>query len=87
MEFFKQALSRRRFLQATGVAGAAGAVGVSRNGLTTLSEAQAQTAAPAGGEYTITKSICHQCPARCGSARQAQPRGAPSRQCGGYVRS
>lgn len=67
MEFFKQAISRRRFLQATGVAGAAGAVGVSQSGLTTLAEAQAETqAVPASSEYTITKSICHQCPARCG---------------------
>ena len=67
LEFFKTAITRRRFLQASAVAGAAGAVGVGFNGLglRTLSEAQATTA-PSGGQTVITKSFCHQCPARCG---------------------
>ncbi|MCC7218243.1 MAG: molybdopterin-dependent oxidoreductase [Burkholderiales bacterium] len=61
---FKSYVSRRRFLQATAAAGAAGAAG---GGLRTLQPAQAQTGPAAGaGETKITKSICHQCPARCG---------------------
>lgn len=66
-EFLKTAITRRRFLQASAVAGATGAVGLGGNGLVlrTLSEAQA-SAAPSGGPTVITKSFCHQCPARCG---------------------
>ncbi|MEW5882508.1 MAG: molybdopterin-dependent oxidoreductase, partial [Pseudomonadota bacterium] len=60
---FKSRLTRRRFLQATAATGAAGAV--AGGGLQTLSPAQAQ-AQPAAAETKITKSICHQCPARCG---------------------
>jgi anaerobic selenocysteine-containing dehydrogenase len=59
---FRTPLTRRRFLQATAATGAAaGSVG----GLQRLQPAQAQTAAPAA-DTKITKSICHQCPARCG---------------------
>ncbi len=67
LEFLKTAITRRRFLQASAAAGAAGAAGVGFNGLglRTLSEAQA-SAAPSGGQTVITKSFCHQCPARCG---------------------
>ena len=69
MNMFRMPITRRRFLQVTGAAGAAGAtLGLPRfAGLSTLSEAQAQ-APTKGGEGTtvITKSICHQCPARCG---------------------
>lgn len=60
---FKSRLTRRRFLQATAATGAAGAV--AGGGLQTLAPAQAQ-AQPAAAETKITKSICHQCPARCG---------------------
>lgn len=60
---FKSRLTRRRFLQATAATGAAGAV--TGGGLQTLTPAQAQ-AQPAAAETKITKSICHQCPARCG---------------------
>lgn len=68
MKILETLISRRRFLQATGATAAVGAVGVGSGvlpGLSTLSEAKAQ---PAGtrGETVITKSICHQCPARCG---------------------
>lgn len=65
MEFLKSMMSRRRFLQASGAAGAAGATGVGLNTLTLgkVSEVHAQAA---GGDTKITKSICHQCPARCG---------------------
>ncbi len=59
---FRSRLSRRRFLQATAATGAAGAVS---SGLQTLQPAQAQAPAASGGTK-ITKSICHQCPARCG---------------------
>jgi anaerobic selenocysteine-containing dehydrogenase len=60
---FKSRVSRRRFLQATAATSAAGAVG---GGLQTLRPAEAQAQAPAAGATQITKSICHQCPARCG---------------------
>jgi anaerobic selenocysteine-containing dehydrogenase len=66
MEFLKTKLGRRRFLQVTGAAGAAGAGAAGLDGLATLTEAKAAPAPDAGGSYTITKSICHQCPARCG---------------------
>jgi thiosulfate reductase / polysulfide reductase chain A len=59
---FKSGLTRRRFLQATAATGAVGAVG---GGLQTLQPAPAQ-AQQMGAETKITKSICHQCPARCG---------------------
>ncbi|HEY0847807.1 MAG TPA: molybdopterin-dependent oxidoreductase [Noviherbaspirillum sp.] len=67
MKILKTLVTRRRFLQATGVAGAAGvAVGAGRvGGLQTLSEANAATAA-ADTATVVNKSICAQCPARCG---------------------
>ncbi|PJA58270.1 MAG: molybdopterin oxidoreductase [Rhodocyclales bacterium CG_4_9_14_3_um_filter_68_10] len=61
-------LTRRRFLQATGAAGALGAAGLSfdaANGLT-LQKVHAQPAAGPAGQTVITKSFCAQCPARCG---------------------
>jgi thiosulfate reductase / polysulfide reductase chain A len=65
MSILKAITSRRRFLQATGVAGAtAGAAHV--GGLTTLAPAQAAQAAAGDGKTVVTKSICAQCPARCG---------------------
>ena len=60
--------TRRWFLQATGLAGAAATdvLGLSA-GLSALAPADAQGQAPAASAGTkITKSICHQCPARCG---------------------
>lgn len=68
-QIFDVPVSRRRFLQATGVAGAAGAAGIGTGaipGFTSLSKANAQGTAKAGGPTVITKSFCHQCPARCG---------------------
>ncbi|RZI40457.1 twin-arginine translocation signal domain-containing protein [Herbaspirillum sp. HC18] len=61
-------LSRRRFLQATGAAGAVGAVGIglTQGSLSTVTTAHAQPVAEKSGETVITKSFCHQCPARCG---------------------
>ena len=57
--------SRRKFLQATAVTGAAGMVGtvVSEPVQLAPGEALAQAVRP---ETKITKSVCHQCPARCG---------------------
>jgi len=65
MEILKTLLSRRRFLQATGAVGAVGATGLGGGVLTSLGEAEAAPPA-ADANTTITKSICHQCPARCG---------------------
>ncbi|MBK1672170.1 molybdopterin oxidoreductase [Ectothiorhodospira shaposhnikovii] len=66
MKLLETLINRRRFLKATGaVAGAgvvAGGAGVVP-GLTTLSHARSP--APSA-DTTITKNICHQCPARCG---------------------
>ena len=60
-------LTRRRFLQVTGVAGAAAGAGLTPFGLRTFTPAEA-AAAPgtANANTIITKSVCHQCPARCG---------------------
>lgn len=66
---FNPSISRRRFLQATGLAGAAGAVTVGGGkavSFSTLIEAQASTPAATSGQTVVTKSFCHQCPARCG---------------------
>lgn len=66
-DLFNPKISRRRFLQAAGVAGAAGAVGIGQlPGFSTIAKAQAKTEAGKSGETVITKSFCHQCPARCG---------------------
>lgn len=68
MEFLQTLMSRRRFLQVTGATGvaAAGSAALPRlAGFSTLSEAHARPAAGTG-QTVITKSICHQCPARCG---------------------
>jgi len=56
-------LTRRRFLQATGAAGAVGAVGLGSQ-LTTIKKVQAQPA-PAAATI-VNKNFCAQCPARCG---------------------
>jgi thiosulfate reductase / polysulfide reductase chain A len=67
MGILKTLVSRRRFLQATGVAGAAGVAAGAGNlgGLRTLSEANAASTAT-DANTVINKSICGQCPARCG---------------------
>jgi thiosulfate reductase / polysulfide reductase chain A len=68
MEPIQALLSRRRFLQATGAAGACGAAGLGGGLFTTLqpSAAQASADSAAADDTRITKNICHQCPARCG---------------------
>ena len=55
-------VSRRRFLQATGTTAAVAGVGVPA-ALNSGAEAQEPVGTP---DTTITKNICHQCPARCG---------------------
>ncbi|MBI3575212.1 MAG: molybdopterin-dependent oxidoreductase [Gammaproteobacteria bacterium] len=60
-------LTRRRFLQVTGAAGAAAGAGLAPLGLRTLAPAEAASAPGTADANTIvTKSVCHQCPARCG---------------------
>jgi thiosulfate reductase / polysulfide reductase chain A len=66
MSTIKTITSRRRFLQASGAAGAAVGAG-QLGGLTTLTQAQTPAPQAAGGGTTVVnKSICGQCPARCG---------------------
>lgn len=57
--------SRRRFLQATGATGALAATATTV-GLPFDADPQPAQAQAAAGGTKITKSICHQCPARCG---------------------
>ncbi len=68
MEITPAPVSRRRFLQASGAAGALGAAGLGGGLFTTLRPSAAQTSASrdTAPETRITKNICHQCPARCG---------------------
>lgn len=65
MNIMKHPVTRRRFLQVSGTIGAASALGISTSALTTSHSAQAELSSLAP-KTTITKSICHQCPARCG---------------------
>lgn len=65
MSILKTTTSRRRFMQASGATGAAVGVG-HLTGLSTLSQAQTPAPAAGGGNTVVTKSICGQCPARCG---------------------
>ncbi|HEX6267499.1 MAG TPA: molybdopterin-dependent oxidoreductase, partial [Burkholderiales bacterium] len=58
-------MTRRRFLQATGAAGTA-AAGTTLSGLQGFSTLTEARAAPGSGSTVLTKSICGQCPARCG---------------------
>ena len=58
-------ISRRRFLQASGVAGAAAATGLGLEQIGGNSTAQAKGTA-AQGKTVVTKNVCGQCPARCG---------------------
>jgi anaerobic selenocysteine-containing dehydrogenase len=59
------AMDRRAFLKTSAVAaGAAGAVGAGATALLSPDRADAQPAA--APQTKIVKSVCHQCPARCG---------------------
>ena len=62
MKLLETLISRRRFLQATGTAAGTAAVGV---GYGTLVPITAEAQQKASGTV-VTKSICAQCPARCG---------------------
>ncbi|MCC5860241.1 MAG: twin-arginine translocation signal domain-containing protein, partial [Ectothiorhodospiraceae bacterium] len=64
MNVLNALISRRRFLQATGATAAVAAGGVGLQGFSPT--AKSQTGRGASGETVVTKSICHQCPARCG---------------------
>ena len=64
-ELLDTPISRRRFLQATGLTAGAAGLG-SMAGFRALTGRTAEAATPQAHETTITKSICHQCPARCG---------------------
>jgi anaerobic selenocysteine-containing dehydrogenase len=69
MKFLQTLMDRRRFLQVSGTtAAAAGAGSTLLPGLFTLTPSAAQGQGQGGGQSqtVITKSICHQCPARCG---------------------
>lgn len=65
MSLLDTLISRRRFLQVTGVAGVAGVAASQMNSKALLTEAKADPGT-AQAETKINKSICHQCPARCG---------------------
>jgi thiosulfate reductase / polysulfide reductase chain A len=67
MKLFQTLINRRRFLQSSAAVGAtAGAVGAGITGLTGLAPAPEARAQSRRGETVVTKSICAQCPARCG---------------------
>ena len=65
-------LNRRRFLQVSGAAGATGAVALGTLQSVTSQPVHAQPEATkaaggtVGAQTVVTKSFCHQCPARCG---------------------
>jgi thiosulfate reductase / polysulfide reductase chain A len=66
MKLFETLMNRRRFLKTSAAAGAAGAAVAGIGGLPGLTPIPAARAQPVRGETRITKSICAQCPARCG---------------------
>jgi anaerobic selenocysteine-containing dehydrogenase len=60
-----ETMNRRTFLKTSAVAaGAAGAAGTAATALLSPDPVEAQTSAPP--QTKIVKSVCHQCPARCG---------------------
>src|SRR3970282_175024 len=65
LDVLKSVISRRRFLQVSGVAGAAAATGLGLEQGTGGPATEAKAAA-AESKTVITKNVCHQCPARCG---------------------
>lgn len=58
--------NRRTFLGASTALGAAGVVGLGVSGRLAPEPAAAQTSNSEKPETIVTKSVCHQCPARCG---------------------
>ncbi|OGA55942.1 MAG: molybdopterin oxidoreductase [Betaproteobacteria bacterium RIFCSPLOWO2_12_FULL_62_58] len=65
LDILNTAITRRRFLQVSGVTGAAAATGLGFEDVTGQAVADAKAAA-AESKTVITKSVCNQCPARCG---------------------
>jgi len=65
LDILNSVISRRRFLQVSGVTGATVAAGVGLVPIGGPSAAEAE-AAEAEGKTVITKNVCGQCPARCG---------------------
>ena len=65
LDILNTAISRRRFLQVSGVTGAAAAAGLGLEQVTGQAVTDAK-ATVAESKTVITKSVCHQCPARCG---------------------
>jgi thiosulfate reductase / polysulfide reductase chain A len=66
MKLFETLMNRRRFLKTSAAAGAAGAAVAGFAGLPGLMPVREARAQPPRGETRVTKSICAQCPARCG---------------------
>ncbi|MBI3935695.1 MAG: molybdopterin-dependent oxidoreductase, partial [Betaproteobacteria bacterium] len=64
-ELLKTAISRRRFLQVSGVTGAAAATGLALEQVSGPAATRAR-AAPVESRTVVTKNVCAQCPARCG---------------------
>ncbi len=65
LDILNTVITRRRFLQVSGVTGAAAATGLGLEQITGRPVAGAKAAA-AESKTVITKSVCNQCPARCG---------------------
>jgi anaerobic selenocysteine-containing dehydrogenase len=66
-KFINKEISRRRFVQVTGATAAVGTAALNADrflGVATLSEAHAIE--QPDSRTIVTKSVCHQCPARCG---------------------
>jgi anaerobic selenocysteine-containing dehydrogenase len=66
MNILKSLMTRRRFLQVSGTGAAAGAAAVGVGGVGTMSTLKEAEAAIGDGSTVVNKSICGQCPARCG---------------------
>ncbi|MBI2294516.1 MAG: molybdopterin-dependent oxidoreductase [Betaproteobacteria bacterium] len=65
LDILNTAISRRRFLQVSGVTGAAAAAGLGLEQVTGQVVTDAKATA-AESKTVITKNVCNQCPARCG---------------------
>jgi len=66
LDILNAAISRRRFLQVSGVTGAAAATGLGLEQVTSSPVSEAKAAAATNSKTVVTKNVCHQCPARCG---------------------
>lgn len=66
MNIFQNLMNRRRFLKTSAVAGATGAAVAGLGGLPGLAPVREARAQTPRGTTRVTKSICAQCPARCG---------------------